>query len=150
MHIRPARTDEAAQLTDLCTRSKAAWGYDAALMEASRAALTVTPERIEYGGCFVADDGTGAVLGVAAIIPDGDDMELDLLFVEPGLMRGGVGRVLLERAAQEARSRGAKRLTILADVNAAAFYERCGAARDGEAPSDAVPGRILPLLEIKL
>jgi hypothetical protein len=42
------------------------------------------------------------------------------------------------------------RLTILADPNAAGFDERNGAVRIGEAPSDAVPGRLLPLYEIRL
>ena len=41
-------------------------------------------------------------------------------------------------------------LTILADPNAAGFYERNGAVRIGEAPSDAVPGRLLPLYELRL
>jgi hypothetical protein len=46
--------------------------------------------------------------------------------------------------------RGAERLTILADPNAAGFCERNGAVRIGEAPSDAVPGHLLPLYEIRL
>ena len=46
--------------------------------------------------------------------------------------------------------RDAGRLTILADPNAAAFYERAGAVRIGEAPSDSVPGRLLPLYEVRL
>ena len=45
---------------------------------------------------------------------------------------------------------GAGRLTILADPNAAAFYERAGAVRIGEAPSDAVSGRLLPPYEVRL
>ena len=52
-------------------------------------------------------------------------------------------------AIAEARRRGAGRLTILADPNAAAFYERAGAVRIGEAPSHAVPGRLLPLYEVR-
>ena len=48
----------------------------------------------------------------------------------------------------EARRRGATRLTILADPNAAAFYERNGARKIGMAPSDAIPGRFVPLYEI--
>ena len=50
----------------------------------------------------------------------------------------------------EARRRGAERLTILADPNATGFYERDGAVRIGEAPSDAMPGRLLPLYEVRL
>jgi hypothetical protein len=38
-------------------------------------------------------------------------------------------------------------LTILADPNAAGFYERNGAVRLGEAHSGAVPGRLLPLYD---
>ena len=34
--------------------------------------------------------------------------------------------------------RGAERLTLLADPNTAGFYERNGAVRIGEAPSDTV------------
>ena len=44
----------------------------------------------------------------------------------------------------------ARRLTILADPFAAAFYAHTGARRVGEAPSDAIPGRLLPLYEIAL
>jgi hypothetical protein len=53
-------------------------------------------------------------------------------------------------AIDEARRRGAKRLTILADPNAAAFYERHGARLLGEVPSDAIPGRLPPLYEVAL
>ncbi|HXO91994.1 MAG TPA: GNAT family N-acetyltransferase, partial [Stellaceae bacterium] len=75
---------------------------------------------------------------------------LDKLFVEPRRTRAGVGRRLLRHAIAEARQRGARRLTILSDPFAAGFYQRNGATRIGEAPSDAVPGRMLPLFEIDL
>ena len=75
---------------------------------------------------------------------------MNKLFIEPRHIRNGVGRALLAHAIAEARRRGAGRLTILADPNAAAFYERAGAVRIGEAPSDAVPGRLLPLYEVRL
>src|SRR6478672_10585051 len=45
------------------------------------------------------------------------------------------GGALLAHAVAEARQRGAERLTILADPNAAGFYERNDAVRIGEAPS---------------
>jgi N-acetylglutamate synthase-like GNAT family acetyltransferase len=150
MRIRAARPDEAAALSDLCMRSKAAWGYDASFLEASRTSLTLTADRIGRGGCWVAEGDDGDLLGVAAIVPDGTGKELDLLFVEPGLMHSGVGCMLLARVADAARTAGAFRLTILADPHATAFYQRCGAVQIGEAPSDAITGRSLPLLEIRL
>ena len=68
---------------------------------------------------------------------------MNKLFIEPRHIRGGVGHALLAHAVPEAQQRGAKRLTILADPNTAGFYEPNGAVRIGEAPSDAVPGRLL-------
>ena len=41
-------------------------------------------------------------------------------------------------------------MTILADPNAAPFYERMGARFLRNAPSDAIPGRTLPLYEYDL
>ena len=54
------------------------------------------------------------------------------------------------RSADMARAQGGKRLSILADPYAEAFYKDMGATRIGEAPSDAVPDRMLPVLEYTL
>jgi GNAT superfamily N-acetyltransferase len=90
--------------------------------------------------------GRALLAGVVALAPGDAPGTLDLnkLFVEPRHIRGGIGRALLAHAVAEVRQRDAERLTILADPNAAGFYERSGAVRIGEAPSDAVPGRLLP------
>ena len=79
-----------------------------------------------------------------------DTLDLEKLFVEPQWLGTGVGRALMAHAIDEARRRGAKRLTILADPNAAGFYERYGARLLGEAPSNDIPGRSLPLYEVRL
>ena len=79
-----------------------------------------------------------------------DTLDLDKLFVEPQRIRTGVGRSLIAHAIAEARRRGAKRLTILSDPYAAGFYERNTARLIGKAPSDAIPGRSVPLYEIRL
>jgi GNAT superfamily N-acetyltransferase len=101
---------------------------------------------------WVATAADGGVAGIVALGPgeEPDTLDLDKLFVEPQRIRTGVGRVLLARAIIEARRRGADRLTILSDPYAAGFYERNGARWIDEAPSDAIPGRSLPLYEIRL
>ncbi|WP_136657856.1 GNAT family N-acetyltransferase [Nitratireductor sp. XY-223] len=145
--VRPARREEAESLSALCHRSKAHWGYDKRFMEFSRDALTVDPERIAGGWVLVAElDGVPA--GVAAIGPDGDGFEIDQFFTDPDMMGKGVGARLFVALLDLARARGIERLSILSDPNAAGFYERMGARHVGSAPSDAVPGRTLPLLEI--
>src|ERR1700726_2119839 len=141
-----------AALSDLCFRSKAVWGYDPEFMALMLAALGVAGEHIAAGDVWVATGADRQTAGVVALAPGDAPGALDLnkLFIEPRHIRSGVGRALLAHAIAEARRRGTGRLTILADPNAAAFYERAGAVRIGEAPSDAVPGRLLPLYEVRL
>ena len=150
--IRVARVDEAPALSQLCFRSKAAWGYDEAFMALVRVALKVSPEQISAGDVWVATGADGEVAGMVALGPseEPNTLDLDKLFVEPRQIRTGVGRALLAHSMIEARRRGAHRLTILADPYAAGFYERNGGRLIGEAPSDAIPGRSLPLYEVKL
>jgi GNAT superfamily N-acetyltransferase len=150
--IRLARLEEASALSELCVRSKAAWGYGEAFIALARIALEVRPEQVAAGDVWVATGSDGEVAGLVALAPSEqpNTLDLDKLFVEPQRIRNGVGRVLITHAIDEARRRGAERLTILADPYAAGFYERNGARWIGEAPSDAIPGRSLPLYEIKL
>ncbi|MGE5152262.1 MAG: GNAT family N-acetyltransferase [Rhodospirillaceae bacterium] len=127
-------------------RSKAHWGYDDAFMRRSAASLTVSDADIVEGRVLVAER-QGLVFGVARVEPDG---ELGLMFVDPRTINRGVGRALFDAAVVLARGLGAKRMAILADPNAAPFYERMGARFVSHAPSDSIPGRTLPLYEYDL
>ena len=150
--IRPAREAEAAELTALCLRSKAHWGYDAEFMALSRASLTITPAFIATGRVLVAEEEVGVLLGIASVAPLEQDRNYDLVhfFIEPGVIGNGVGRRLFAAAANKARQDGARRLVIQSDPHAAAFYRRLGASDAGEAPSESVPGRMLPILHFEL
>src|SRR5260221_14151468 len=148
--IRMARAGEAASLTALCLRSKAHWGYDAEFMRRCVPSLTVSEESIGQGRVLVATDAAGRALGTVSVMPDGDAAELGLMFVDPAAIGGGIGRALFGEAVKLARRFGYRRMTILADVNAAPFYERMGARFLRHAPSDAIPGRTLPFYEYTL
>jgi hypothetical protein len=97
---------------------------------------------------WIATGVDGEIAGVVALAPGDapDTLNLNKAVrrASPYLQRRRPGATA--HAVAEARRRSAERLTILADPNAAGFYERNGAARIGEAPSDAVPGRPLPAL----
>ncbi|MCC8429272.1 GNAT family N-acetyltransferase [Reyranella aquatilis] len=148
--VRPARAGEAASLTALCLRSKAHWGYDAGFMRLCVPSLTVKEESIAEGRVLVAIDADGRTIGTVSVGRDGDDAELALMFVDPAAIGGGTGRTLFEAAVTLARGLGYRRMTILADVNAAPFYERMGARFLRNEPSDAIPGRVLPFYEYDL
>lgn len=151
MILRAARADEAATLTALCTRSKRHWGYDDDFMARCADALVVPDAAIARGDVRVALDADGLALGMAQLsLPFDGVIELDKLFVDPPAIGLGVGAALLRWAIDETRARGVKRLVILADPNAAAFYEKMGARFLRMAPSDAIPGRELPFYEVDL
>jgi predicted N-acetyltransferase YhbS len=150
--IRPARNEEAAALTALCLRSKAHWGYGALFMQQATAALTISEAMIDAGRILVAESQGGSLLGVAAVekVDGAGRFDLALLFVEPTAIRSGIGQALFAAAVRIAAADGGKCLSILADPFAEAFYKKLGAVRIGEAPSDAIPGRLLPLLDYRI
>jgi GNAT superfamily N-acetyltransferase len=148
--VRPARRGEAASLTALCLRSKAHWGYDAAFMRLCVPALTVREEDIAAGRVLVAAEGEGTPLALVSVLGEGETVDLQEMFVDPPAIGRGLGRTMFDAAAALARELGARRLTILADINAAPFYERMGARFLRNAPSDAIPGRTLPFYEYDL
>jgi GNAT superfamily N-acetyltransferase len=147
--IRNARRDELSGLSDLCFRSKAVWGYDAAFMEACRDELSFDRQELQSTSIAVAELG-GNPVGVAQVTVVGSEAELLKLFVEPAALRKGIGRTLLNWAIDISRAKGAVRLTIDADPDAVPFYRRIGACDAGEAPSGSIPGRMLPRLTIEL
>ena len=143
--IRQPTVDELPILSDLCLRSKAVWGYDAAFMNACREELTLRPDDLITSHIGVAAAGT-APIGVVQVVVEGDEGDLLKLFVEPAAMRGGVGRKLFDWACDVTRRSGARQLTVDADPDAAPFYRRMGARDDGQAASGSIPGRLLPRL----
>jgi GNAT superfamily N-acetyltransferase len=147
--LRGAHPDEAAALTELCLRSKAVWGYDAAFMTACRDELTLTPETFGSSLLQVAVRD-GRVIGMVQVGIAGEVAQLDRLFVEPDQLRSGAGRILLDWAKAAARQVGAVVMIIEADPGAAGFYRREGAVDAGTVASGSIPGRCIPKLSLAL
>jgi GNAT superfamily N-acetyltransferase len=113
-HLRAARTDEAALLSDLALRPKGYWGYDHAFLDACRAELTLAPEDVKAQRVTVADRD-GRVVGFYALAGAPPEGTLEDLFVEPDHIGSGVGRALWEHAIDAARALGFARITLEAD-----------------------------------
>ncbi len=145
IQLRDARQNELPSLSALCLRSKAVWDYDASFMIACRTELTLVPDELK------STHVRGTLLaGLAQVKVTDTDTDLLKLFVEPALLRSGVGRVLFEWATARAKSLGAVRMVVEADPGAAPFYERMGACYAGFAPSQSIPGRVLPRMLLEL
>jgi N-acetylglutamate synthase-like GNAT family acetyltransferase len=136
-------------LSALCLRSKAVWGYGDDFMEAFRSELTIEACELQSSSIVVVEE-SGKIVGVAQLRVTGGEADLLKLFVEPTMLRRGVGTKLFRWATSEARAMGAQRMVIEADPDAADFYRRMGAEDCGFAPSGSIPGRMLPKLAKEL
>lgn len=141
--LRPARLDELADLSALCLRSKAYWGYDAAFMAACTEELTLTQDDLKTDPIIVLQDGQG-VAGMAQVTQDEEGCYLEKLFIDTDRMGRGYGKTLYQWALNAALRLGATEMIIEADPDAAAFYEKMGGVAAGVAPSGSVAGRTLP------
>ncbi|WP_293899234.1 GNAT family N-acetyltransferase [Phenylobacterium sp.] len=147
--VRTARSDEAGALTELALRAKASWGYDDAFMAASRAELTVTPERMAAWDFWVAEV-EGALAGMIALSQADGRAAVEDFFVEPHLQGRGVGAALMAVLLATCRARGVPALDVDADPHAEAIYLRLGFTTVGQTPSGSIPGRMLPRMELRL
>jgi hypothetical protein len=131
--VRPARPDEAAELTELTLRWKAHWGYDQTFVDATREVLSIDPATIEDEDVQVAHRA-GTILGFYRLRLRPPNAWLDDLAAEPG-----------EDGTELARD-----LWSHATARAAAFFHELGARRVGERESYVFEGRMLPVMEAEL
>lgn len=130
--IRLARADDRQDLVALLWRSALSWEAVRQDLLDNPELVDVDPELIARNQVFVAAEG-GRILGFATIVPhEGDDAELDGIFVEPSAWRRGIGTALLRQIEREARAWGANRLHVTAGANAEGFYAANGFTRTGE------------------
>ncbi len=147
--IRPAREADLAEASELCLRSKAHWGYDAAFIAACREELTLTPADLAGGHVELAYDGE-TMVGVMHLILEGDQAHLEKLFIEPHAIGGGIGGALFAHTRELASQSGARIMHVTADPQATGFYKRMGFEQVGEEPSGSIPGRVLPVMTLDL
>lgn len=147
--IRRATPDEADLLTTIALEAKRYWGYPENWIKHWEADLTITGEFIRDNHVYVAESD-GEVRGFYALCVTGQNAELEHMWVTPDCIGTGIGKELFLDAMERAAALEVRDVGILADPNAAGFYERMGAKQVGEidAPVAGQP-RKLPRLKIE-
>ncbi len=144
--IRPATPAEATTLTEIALNAKRHWGYPEHWIEHWQADLTISSDFISNNLVYVAER-ENAVVGFYALVVEGQQAELEHMWVAPEHIGTGVGKELFIHAMQTAAGDNLSEVEISADPNAEGFYERMGARRIGEVSSE-IDGqkRMLPRL----
>jgi GNAT superfamily N-acetyltransferase len=149
LEILPATIDDIEVLNTIAFVAKAHWGYPPEWMTAWRSELRLTEAQFAKQIVLKAvikseiEENTAGWIGLQ---DQAERMWVENLWVWPAYMGKGVGRALLEKAIEEAKRLGKRKLALQSDPNAPGFYERMGMRRVGERVIS--PTRSLPLFEL--
>jgi maltose O-acetyltransferase len=147
--LQRASAADAEVLSDIAVASKSHWNYPKRWMEAWKPQLTIPPEYIQLNETWLAKINDEPA-GFYALIQQGSAGWLDHLWVLPSFIGQGLGGFLLTHALTRCRKLSIEVLNIESDPNAAGFYEKMGAHRVGERPTEVCgEPRSLPILEMR-
>ena len=143
--IRIAKPGERVALGELHRRSSYVWEEDRANLEAHPDALGVAHEAIAGGRVRVAVGQAGELLGFSVVADATAGVcELEDLFVDPDVMRQGIGRALVEDVAARATATGYREMTVVAHPRNFGFY-----ASVGFVPGEQVNTRFGPAARLR-
>jgi hypothetical protein len=131
--LRRARPDEASMLSELALAAKEFWGYDQAFIESCRAELSFSPDDVARRHFVVADLG-GMVAGFYSLDGQPPAGELGNMWVRPGEIGTGLGRVMWHDAMAAAAAAGFEYLEISAEPDAEGWHAPAGRRACGPRP----------------
>lgn len=131
--VRPARLADALAMASVhhaAVHGLAASWYPAEVLE--RWAPPVTLHRAERvyhetqdeGGLHLVAEAAGEIVGFGVVVPETG--EIAACYVAPGIVRRGIGQLLLAALERRAAQSGVHELAVRASVNARSFYAANG------------------------
>jgi len=148
--IRKAQTENSEILTNIAVEAKRHWGYPESWIKHWEPQLTITPDYIDSNHVYVFEHD-GEIRGFYALCEVDNKTELDHMWVLPAYIGSGIGKELFLDAMERAANMNVSEVELLADPNAAGFYEHMGAKQIGEVDAE-IEGqpRKLPRMKIEL
>lgn len=154
IRIRPARPNEAEELTRISLASKRYWKDPETYFQVWEKELTITPRYILKNKVFVAE-AEGRLAGYFSItevkedflagkVPVQKGFWMEHLFLLPRYIGKGIGSRLMRFAKVYCQQNEISKLYLFSDPHAKGFYQKIGANYLGESPS-SIKGRTVPL-----
>jgi N-acetylglutamate synthase-like GNAT family acetyltransferase len=141
-----ATISDAKQLTKIALKSKAFWGYAETQIESWREELTVSEQMIQEMNVYKFVSNHKTVGFYILNQPQEETIELEFLFVLPNYIGQGIGNQLLQHSLKKAKALKSQTMQLLADPNAAPFYESKGFMMVDKIQS-SIFNRFLPLMQ---
>jgi hypothetical protein len=143
--IRP--DNNVAVLNDIMKRSIAIWSYSSKEIEEVAEKLAITTEFVDKSVCCVAELN-GSIKGFFCIDPSQSEKTNEAKFyIEPDSIRKGLGTILWNQVILELKNKKIQRFKFLVDKNAQGFYEKLGAVKVGEQPSEIIEKYMIPIMK---
>lgn len=135
-------------MREIAIAAKGHWGYDHERVREWAAGGDFSPTGLRTKDVHVAEAG-GRAIAWASLIPKGEVVWLDDMWVEPEWIGKGIGSLLFRHCVERAAELGGTTMEWEAEPNAVGFYERLGGRhlRDSE-PTEW--GRVLPVMGVDL
>lgn len=124
--VRPARPSDVSDLRDIFRRASLSNESDQPLLMEHPEWLEFSDDAVREGRTRVVVDSSDVALGFASYAIADGGVELVDLFVDPLLMRRGVGKMLVGALCEELATMNYESLDLVANSNALAFYEHVG------------------------
>lgn len=125
MTVRTAHPEDAAALLALHRRASYIWEEDREQLDAHPEVFGADRDALAAGQVRVAVGEGERIIGFATVRPGADrQCELEDLFVEPDEMRRGIGRALVEDAADRSAAAGCEVMWVTGAPRTREFYER--------------------------
>ena len=159
--IRPARPADRSAVTQLFRRSYPpllARDYDPLVLRAALPLITTAqPALLDCGTYFVAEDRAGHVVGAggwtdvspARGVGAARQGHVRHVATDPGRLRQGVARRLIEAALESAQAFGMERLHCMSTRTAERFYRAMGFEPLGEVELTLAPGVHFPAVQMQ-
>lgn len=151
--IQRALREQANLLTEISFAAKKSWNYPDHYFDIWQHELTITPAYIDTNKVFVYSL-SGIICGYYSLVtllqpffiadlklPAG--IWLDHMFLLPEFQHKGIGTTLCQHLFQASEIHSSGQVEVLADPNAAGFYEKMGFSLQQEVPS-SIDGRTTP------
>ena len=146
LQVLPATAADVPALNPISYAAKAHWGYPAEWMERWRPELELTAASFTEMQVFKLLLA-GAPIGWCAVVETPEHYEVEHLWILPGQMGNGYGKLLLNEALAHTVQPG-KPILVLSDPNAEGFYQHQGFVTF-EQQESYPPGRFLPLMRME-
>jgi GNAT superfamily N-acetyltransferase len=144
-----AVTEDHLLLTATAIASKKIWGYSEDLIELWRTDLEVSKEYIPKNKVVKVYEQEIFIGFFAVKISEGNLAEIDHLWLLPGRIHQGFGKLIFQHIIHYLKSTGHKSATLIAEPNATGFYNKMNGKVIGQFQSK-ISGRFLDIYEFNI